>query len=178
MREAPSVNYVGFSVISHSSAAISVRRRSHRAWRAFVNRYGSGLHEPLCHLVLHKSADLPLVLFEVGRDSTDRLAESVFYCRVEIEVIVVVGQGRLLNVGHIPTIRVFLDEGLPPGAPSRRLAERDHARCADRPPIRVDPQVSSTEEIKPQMIEVVIRPVVDCDALSWQAVPDVNVERE
>src|SRR5215469_1907823 len=178
MREAPAVDHVGFSVVSHSGATIRVGGWSHRAWWAFVDRYRPGLYETLRHLVLHKGADLLLVLLEVGREPTDRLAESVFYCRVEIEIIVLVGQGRLLNVGNIPAIRVFPDERLPRGAPSRCLPERDHARCADRSPIRVDPQVSSTEEIESRMVEVVIRPVVDRDALSWQAVPVVNVERK
>src|ERR1700746_1283263 len=178
MRAGPAIHYVGVSVVSHSGAAISVRGWPHRAWRAFVDRYRPGLHEPLRHLVLHKCADLLLVLLEVGRDTTDRLAERVFYCRVEIEIIVLIGQSRLLNIGNIPAIRVFLDERLPRGAPSRRLAERDHARRADWSPIRVDPQVSSTDEIQSRMVEVVIRPVVDRDALSWQTVPGVNVEWE
>src|SRR5215469_17987124 len=115
MREAPAVDYIGVSVVSHSGAAIGVRGWSHGAWRAFVDRYGPGLHEPLRHLVLHKDANLLFVLLEVGRDPTDRLAESVFYCRVEIEVVVLVRQRRLLNVGYIPAIRGFLAERLPRG---------------------------------------------------------------
>src|SRR5215469_8797321 len=125
MREAPAVDHVGFSVVSHSGAAIRVGGWSHRAWWAFVDRYRPGLHEPLRHLILHKGADLLLVLLEVGCDPTDRLAESVFYYRVEIEIIFLVRQGRFLNVSNIPPIRVFLDKRFPRGAPSRRLAERD-----------------------------------------------------
>ena len=48
----------------------------------------------------------------------------------------------------------------------------------DRPPVGIDPQVAAADEVEARMIEVVVGPVVDGDALRRQAVPGVQVERE
>ena len=57
-------------------------------------------------------------------------------------------------------------------------AERAHAGGGDRAPIRVDPQVAAADEVEAGVIEVVVGPVVDGDALRRQAVPGVQVCRE
>jgi len=43
--ESPAINHIGLPVVSHSGAAASVGRGSHRTGRAFLDRYRSCLHE-------------------------------------------------------------------------------------------------------------------------------------
>ena len=48
----------------------------------------------------------------------------------------------------------------------------------DRPPVGIDPEIAAADEVEAGVIEVVVGPVVDRDALRRQAVPAVEVERE
>ena len=71
-------------------------------------------------------------------------------------------------------VGVLRDERLPRRAPSRRAPERVHAGGADRPPVGVDPEIAAADEVEPGVVEVVVGPVVDGDALRRQAVPVVQ----
>ena len=48
----------------------------------------------------------------------------------------------------------------------------------DRAAVGIDPEIAAADEVEAGMIEVVVGPVVDRDALRRQAVPVVEVERE
>ena len=120
-------------------------------------------------------ANLPLVVLEVGRDTAHREAERILHDGIEIEVVVFVGQRRLLQVRRVAPIGVLLDELLPLRSPARRPPERAHVGGADRAPIRVDPQVAAADEVESRVIEVVVGPVVHRNALRGQPVPRVDV---
>ena len=97
---------------------------------------------------------------------------------VEVEQVVLVRQRGLLQVGDVPAVGVLLDERLPLRAPGRRLAERAHDRGRDRAAVGIDPEIAAADEVEAGVIEVVVGPVVDRDALRRQPVPVVEVERE
>ena len=48
----------------------------------------------------------------------------------------------------------------------------------DRPPVGIHPQIAAADEVEAGVVEVVVGPVVDGDALRRQAVPVVQVARE
>jgi hypothetical protein len=55
--------------------------------------------------------------FEVSRDPTDRLAEGILHCRIEVKIVVLVGQWSSSGCRQVPAIRI--DERrtrTPPGA--------------------------------------------------------------
>src|SRR5260370_13486997 len=178
VRETPSVDHVGFRIIPHARAAVGMRGWSHRANRVPNCRDSASPLVPLLHLVLDKSGTFALVLLVVGGDPADRKAQRIFHHRIEVEIVAFVWQSRLLAVRGVRAVSVFFDECFPCSTPRRRSAERGHARSRNRPPVGIDPEIAPTHEIEPRVVEVVIRPVVDRDALSWQAIPVVQVPRE
>ena len=134
-----------------------------------LNRAGRAV--PLLHLVLRELGDLPLVLLELAGDADDRKPERILHDRIEIEEVVLVRQRRLLDVRAVRAVGVLLDERLPLRPPARRHAERVHAGRANRPAIGHRPQIAAADEVEARVIEVVVGPVVDRDALRRQAVP-------
>ena len=125
-----------------------------------------------------KAPILLLVVLVVGGDADHRKAERVLHVGIEVEQVVLVGQRRLLQIGDVPAVGVLLDERLPARAPGRRLAERAHDRRRDRPAVGIDPEIAAADEVEAGMVEIVVGPVVDRDALRRQPVPVVEVERE
>ena len=132
----------------------------------------------MLHLLLDEGGKLAFVVLVVSGDPADRKAEGIFYHRIEVEKVIFVWQRRLLQVGSVPAVSVFFDERFPCGTPRRRPAKSGHARSRNRPPVGIDPEIPPTDEIKSGMVEVVIRPVFDRNALGRQAVPVVQVPRE
>ena len=120
VREAPAVDDVGLGVVAHARAAVGVRRRRPSCRRpaprwiaiAPAARYHCSI------LSWMNARDPPLVVLVVGGDAAHREAERILHRRIEIEVVVLVRQRRLLQVRRVRAVGVLLDERLPLPSPS------------------------------------------------------------
>ncbi|PYQ80719.1 MAG: hypothetical protein DMG03_21870 [Acidobacteria bacterium] len=176
MRKAPAIDDVGRGIVAHARSAVRVRADSHRAAdRRALNRDRARFAIPLLHFSLREQRYASFVLLELRGDAADREAERILHDGIEIDVVVLVRERRLLDVRGVRSIGVLLDERLPCRSPCGRAAERAHAGGADRTAIRVHPQVAAADEIEARMIEVVVGPVVDGDALRGKAVPRARI---
>src|SRR5436853_3778371 len=84
VRETPPVDDVGFRIVSHARAAVSMRGWPHRAdWISNCRDSASGF-VPLLHLVLDEGGEFALIVLVVGSDPADRKTQRVFHRRIEI----------------------------------------------------------------------------------------------
>jgi len=58
----------------------------------------------LRHLVLDEGAEPLFVVLVIGRDADHREAHGIFGDRIEVEIIVLVGQRRLLQIGDVEAV--------------------------------------------------------------------------
>ena len=143
-----SIDDAGLRVVAHASAAIRVRRRPGRIHAATLDRNRAGGLQPLDSLLLDEERHLAFVLLEVERDPAHGESQRVLHDRIEVQVVVLIGQGGLLQVRVLPPVGVLLDERLPRGTPQGCLAEGVHVCRGDRATVRVDKQVPAADEVE------------------------------
>jgi hypothetical protein len=71
---------------------------------------------------------------------------------------------------------VFTNECFPLGAPLRSAAERAHCGRRDGMLLVIHVQAGAPDESQAPVIEIIIRPFIDHDALCDGSVPDVDIE--
>ena len=179
MGQAVPVHDIRLGVVPHSRATVGMGRDPHRATQATADDvHRTGLAIPLFHLLLHERGDRQLILLVLSGDSHHRVANGVGHLGVEIEIVRLVGQCGFLDIRRVGAVGVLLDERLPGRAPGGRATKRARAGRRNRSPVRVDPQVAAPDEVQAGMIKVIVRPIVDGNALGRQPVPRVEIERE
>src|SRR6202790_2506246 len=115
MREPPTVDNIRFRVIAHACAPVGMsahRRIAKVGGRVHSNR--AGFAKPLLHLYMGVLNRLRLVFFgSPGCDAANRVAEGVFYFRVEIQIASLIGERESWMVGNGDASGVFVNVPLP-----------------------------------------------------------------
>src|SRR5262249_37320948 len=95
---------------------------------------------------------------------------------VQVEERLFIGKARSLQIGVCVPRGVFVNEGLPLGAPHRSAPECDGIRRLYGVPLCAYVQCRSPNKARSGMVVVVIGPIVHGDALRRRAVPKVHIE--
>src|SRR5579885_3046315 len=84
VREATLVHDARFGVIAHAGAAVGVRAQPGPGGIALRNHDRARGLKPLLHLVLRVKTGHTLTVFWAARDANHRIAERIFYLRIEV----------------------------------------------------------------------------------------------
>src|SRR6185295_17862499 len=91
---------------------------------------------------------------------------------------VLVGKAVGLQICRRRASGIFTNERLPLRTPLWSAAEGAHARRGNGMLLVIHVQAGASDESQTGVIEIVIRPFIDHDALRDGSVPDVDVERK